>query len=162
MLSLSPELSIKQKILAAATILIIIIAAISAAVVIFTNAGDIINPSKTIHNVGTIRVFGIQVYSDSTLTLAVTEIDWEVLVPAESKSVVLFIQSHSTVPITLEKSESNWVPSGASSYLTLDWNYTGQVLQPIESIPVELTLSVSPDIQDITNFAFDITISRTS
>lgn len=53
--------------------------------------------------------------------------------------------------------------TAAEQYLTLTWNYTGQVLQPDTWTPVSFTLSVDNSYSgngDI-NFSFDLTISAT-
>ena len=44
-------------------------------------------------------------------------------------------------------------------YMSLNWNYSGQVLNVDQVIPLELTLTVYPTISGITNFSFDTTIT---
>jgi hypothetical protein len=55
----------------------------------------------------------------------------------------------------------NWNPTEAANYLTLTWNREGQQVSPDQVISFVITLSVSSDIQDISSFSLDITISGT-
>jgi hypothetical protein len=53
---------------------------------------------------------------------------------------------------------TNWNPSNASDYISLSWDYGGQLVNPGELIPVIFTLSISESVEGITSFSFDITI----
>ncbi|HVP17154.1 MAG TPA: hypothetical protein VMT42_07290 [candidate division Zixibacteria bacterium] len=57
---------------------------------------------------------------------------------------------------------SNWAPFTAMSYMTLNWNYSGQILSVGQVIPLELILAVSPSVTGITHFSFDTTIATTN
>ncbi len=56
---------------------------------------------------------------------------------------------------------TNWYPSNAESYLDLKWDHNGQLFNPSDSIPVTFILTVSPAIEGITDFGFDLTIVAT-
>jgi len=51
---------------------------------------------------------------------------------------------------------SNWAPSAALNYMTLNWNYSGQILNVGQVVPLELVLVVSPSVPGIIHFSFDI------
>jgi len=68
------------------------------------------------------------------------------------------VRNEGNMPGYLSLSAVNWNPPIASSYMTLTWDYKGQVLEPYKSIKVTLTLLISQDIQGITNFNFDTVI----
>lgn len=53
----------------------------------------------------------------------------------------------------------NWNPTNASSYMSLSWNYDGKMLSPMETVEVTLTLSVSPNVENIVDFSFDVIIT---
>jgi hypothetical protein len=58
----------------------------------------------------------------------------------------------------LSISTSNWSPSTASNYITLNWNYNGQTVNPNEYVSVTFTLTVSNSIAGVSSFSFDISL----
>ncbi|MGA3289273.1 MAG: hypothetical protein ABSD42_03415 [Candidatus Bathyarchaeia archaeon] len=60
---------------------------------------------------------------------------------------------------SLSSETSNWTPSTALSYISLNWNYSSQVLSADQAIPLELTLTMYPAISGITKFSFETTIT---
>ena len=112
-----------------------------------------------IRNHATVKTVGVEVYWDSALTQPVTEIDWGYLEPGENKTVRIYIKSISNVPSMLAMRTENWQPPEAEGYIGLSWSYNGIVLNPNDVLPVDLTLSVSPEISGVTNFSFDIVIT---
>jgi hypothetical protein len=53
----------------------------------------------------------------------------------------------------------NWNPPNASDHLALNWNYDGRQVDPLEAVPIKLTLTVSSSVHGIESFSFDIIIS---
>jgi hypothetical protein len=117
--------------------------------------------TQTFNNTATIRAAGVGVYSDGSCTSKVSSLSWGTLAPGESKTQTLYVKNEGSVSIVLSKSVGNWTPSGASSYITLTWNYNGSTLSAGNSIPVVFNLTVSQTISGITSFSFDITITGT-
>lgn len=109
-------------------------------------------PSVSIHNVGTIKTIGV--------TCDTTSIDWGLIDPGGSKDYTVHVRNPGTAPVTLTFGTSNWNPATAQSYMTLTWNYTGNQITSAW-VPVRFTLAVSPTVQNITSFSFDITIIGT-
>ena len=109
-----------------------------------------------IRSVGRIKGIGVDVYWDPDGTVPVIEIDWGLLDPGDLAGVTVFVKNTKNTNITLLLNSSSWDPPEAAQYLTLDWNYTGQVLAPEQIIPVQVTLYVSLDIHDVDVFSFDI------
>ena len=64
--------------------------------------------------------------------------------------------------VNLSMIVGNWNPIDASLYLTCSWNYTSEIVQPSGSIPIAFILNVSPNIKNITDFSFDITVYGTT
>jgi hypothetical protein len=104
-----------------------------------------------IHNYGVVKTLGC--VSD------VSYIDWGSIYPDQSKQQVINIKVTGNVKATLSMNTSDWSPPEAEQYFTLSWNYTGEVIEPETTVPLTLTLHVSPDIQNITTFNFTITIT---
>ncbi|MEM2578202.1 MAG: hypothetical protein QXV88_04880 [Candidatus Bathyarchaeia archaeon] len=106
-----------------------------------------------------IKVVGISVYSDKSCRNVLTSIDWGVIRPGSSKSIMVYVKNTGNVIVRLSLSTENWIPEQASKYISLTWNYMGQRLLPGRVLSLTLTLTVSPEISDIRNFSFDIVIT---
>ena len=119
--------------------------------------------SKTLSSTGTIETIGVGVYTDFQCNTPLSSIPWGTLEPGESQSVICYIKNEGSDPATLSLQTSNWNPTAAASYLYLSWNYNyGQSINPGDSVQVTFTLTVSPDIEGIKSFSFDITIVGSS
>jgi hypothetical protein len=55
-------------------------------------------------------------------------------------------------------SYGNFTPAVAASYLTLAWNCSGYILPPNAVTCAKLTLTVQPNIVNVTDFSFDILV----
>jgi len=119
----------------------------------------LLSASTTISNTGNVKVVGVGVYWDSGCSQEVSLIEWGYLDPGETSSVTVYVRNEGNVAVALDMSTENWDPPEASSYITLSWDYSGQILEPGESIQVTLTLSISSDVQNVTEFDFDIVIA---
>ena len=115
--------------------------------------------SETIPNAGSVKAVGVGIYWDQTCTNAVSLINWGLLDLGSSKNKTVYIRNEGNTTATLTMTTSNWNPSNASDYITLNWDYDGQPFEVGEVIQVTLILSVSSGIEGITNFSFDITIT---
>jgi len=119
----------------------------------------LLSASTTISNTGNVKTVGVGVYWDSSCSQEVSLIEWGSLDPGETSSVTVYVRNEGTVAVVLRMTTENWDPPEASSYITLSWDYSEQTLEPGESIQVTLTLSISSDIQNVTEFDFDIVIT---
>jgi len=57
---------------------------------------------------------------------------------------------------------SGWTPSASAGFMSLNWNYSGQLLGVEQVIPLEITLTVNPTISGIGVFSFGTIITATS
>jgi len=115
--------------------------------------------NRTVSSYGSVKAIGVCVYWDQACTSTVSSIDWGIVEPGSNVNRTVYIRNEGSAIVNLAIATSNWNPSNASSYMTLSWNYGGQILNVGEVVKVELTLSVSPDVTGITSFSFDITIT---
>jgi hypothetical protein len=125
----------------------------------FIEVMSAVQTSLTIANSGTISTVGVGAYYDSACTNRISSIDWGLIAPGGQKSVSVYIRNEGSTAITLAQSTSNWNPSTASSYLSLSWSYNGQTINPNASLQVTLTLNVSPSVNGVTGYSFDIIIA---
>jgi len=119
------------------------------------------NASKTVH-ANSVVGFGAEIYWDQDCTNRTLSFDWGSIEPGSNKTFTVYIVNEGDSAACLSMATSNWAPSAAMSYMTLNWNYTGQILSAGQLIPLELMLAVSPSVTGITHFSFDTTIGTTN
>jgi hypothetical protein len=129
-------------------------------VVILGTIAGLFNASKTVH--ANVVGFGAEIYWDQGCTNRTLSFDWGSIEPGSNKTFAVYIGNAGGSSACLSMATSNWAPSAALSYMTLNWNYSGQILSVGQVIPLELILAVSPSITGITHFSFDITITTTN
>jgi hypothetical protein len=119
---------------------------------------SLLQADKTVSNVGAVKAVGVGVYWDPDCVNTVASINWGTLEPGSIETVDVYIRNEGNSASTLSMYTENWTPTEASTYMTLDWDYSGQSLNPDEVVAVTFTLTVSSSIQGITSFSFDIVI----
>jgi len=130
------------------------------AVILGTITGSF-NANKTVH-ANSVRGFGAEIHWDQGCTHRTLSFDWGSIEPGSNKTFAVYIRNEGDSAVCLSMATSNWAPSAAYSYMTLNWNYSGQILSVGKVIPLELILAVSPSVTGITHFSFDLTIATTS
>jgi len=117
--------------------------------------------TQTFNNAAIIKTVGVGVYSDSACTQKVTSINWQTLVPGETKTITIYVKNEGSTRIALSMSVGNWTPSTAANYINVTWNRQDSSLDAGASFSATFILSVSQAISGITSFTFDITIVGT-
>jgi len=140
--------------------LFILIALVAAFLLGVTSTLAIQHYTKRIENKAVVKVVGVGIYKDANFTVSLTEIDWGVLEPGESKNFSAYIVNKSNVPITLSMTTSDWQPINASQFITLSWNYHGEQIPINGYVEVIFTLTVNAAVSGIQAFGFVITIVR--
>ena len=133
----------------------------AVAAIIFGTVSSVVQTSKTISNVGSVKGIGVGIYWDAACTNRTSSINWGLLDPGSNKTATVYVRNEGNTAATLSKAVQNWNPSTASSYMSLKWNYAGQTLSVNQVLQMRLTLVVSSSITGITSFAFDIVIVAT-
>jgi hypothetical protein len=104
-------------------------------------------------------VTNVGVYGDSNCSAQLKEIDWGTLEPGSSEKRLFFVRNEGDKMIYLTLSSTNWSSEKAYKYLSLSWNWNGRQIEPwVDVVPITLTLSVSPYIEGVVSFGFDILI----
>ena len=133
--------------------------AITGIVITAVVVGVIIYYRLRITGTGRITVIGLEAYADAECTKQVSAINWGEISPSGYSQATLYLKSTSNKPVNLTLTTENWSPSVAEQYLTLTWNYAGDVLQPSEVRAVIFTLSVSADVTGVTDFSHDMILT---
>ena len=136
-----------------------------AVVLIVAAAAILLSVQQRVHSTGKISAVGLDLFTNSSLTVPLTSIDWGVLNPGDMAGVSFYARNSGNINVTLSIATGNWTLNGVSSnqtsFLAFSWNYTNQILLPTQAVPLQLTLTVSPQILNITSFTFDIFINAT-
>ena len=115
----------------------------------------------TIPSVGNIRyTFGLGIYWDNKCSKNVTSLDWGTAEPGLTTNETIYIRNEGNTPTILYLNTTDWNPPTAPNYITLNWDYNEEAIQQNHVVQVTLTLSISPNIEGITTFQFDIIISQ--
>jgi hypothetical protein len=118
--------------------------------------------SVRITNTGTIRTIGFSIYQDSALTKPLTSIDWGTVDPGSQYGVVAWLFNTNSTAITINLTVTDWNPPGAQAYLTPEWNISAStIIQPQAIQPCMFKLTISPQVQGITNFSFALVLNAT-
>jgi hypothetical protein len=119
--------------------------------------------TKTLSSTGSIQTsIGLGVYTNPECTIPLTSLSWGTLQPGGSQNLQCYIKNESNMPTTITMSTDNWSPSNAGNYLTLNWNYDSNPVAVGNVVHITFTLTVSPSIEGITTFSFDINIVGSS
>jgi len=103
----------------------------------------------------------LEVYYDSTCTQTSTSINLGAIAPGSSITNTIYIKNLGDKSLTLSLRTKNWDPSNADGPVALTWNLEGTVLSPNQTSAATLTLNVSPNIEGVTTFSFEVEISGT-
>lgn len=140
----------KKAILAATCLLIIV--ALATATVSFS-------PSKSIVYASTVKGFGAGIYWDQSCTNRTLTLGWGRIEAGSNNTLVVYVKNEGNSAASLALKTSNWTPSAAVDHMSLNWNYSGQVLNLNQVISLQLTLTVDPAIKGVSNFSFDTSIA---
>jgi hypothetical protein len=144
----------KKTIVAKALAMVIL----SIAIMSMTTFGALVT-TRSISNIGSVTAVGVNIYSDTACTTAVSSISWGTLNPGDLKTYTMYVKNTGTVPVTLGMATANWNPSSASSYITLTWNQQNYVLPAGQVVQAVLTISVSSSASGVASFSFDTIIT---
>lgn len=111
-----------------------------------------------ISSMARLKLIGVGVYKDVNCTVPVSEIDWGILEPGETKNFSACIKNESNVPISLTMWTENWNPTDASSFISLTWDYDESEIPVDGSMPATVVLQVDPATPGIDAFSFIIVI----
>lgn len=114
-----------------------------------------------IENFATMTTLGVEVYWDLTATRICNSIDWGELKPGENKTITLYVKNTGGNDITGSMTTTDWEPLEAAKFITLEWDFGVNPLKPDRIRTTRFTLRVSPAIENITHFYFNILVTGT-
>jgi hypothetical protein len=127
-------------------------------ITLITIIGDF-GPAKSVVKADSVIGIGVGIYWNKDCTNTTRSLNWGFIDPNSNNNLTIYVRNEGNSAASLRLSASNWTPSNASNFLTLSWDYSGQILKSNEVIPIKLTLTVSPTIMDITDFSLETIIT---
>jgi len=116
-------------------------------------------PKKTMPSHGTVKSINVGLYSDQACTTPIVSIQWGQLEPGATANQTVYIRNEGDSKTALTMTLSNWNPTNSSNHIDFNWDYTGQTLDVNQVVQVKFTLFISENIQGITDFRFDVTMT---
>jgi len=100
------------------------------------------------------------VYHDESCVEPLEYIDWGEVRLNKCYNTTIYVRNEGNIPVNLSMHIENWTPAYASSFLSLTWDQNGAILQPLEVVAANLTLTVGFGM-NFTEFTFDIVLTET-
>lgn len=113
---------------------------------------------KVFRNTAIIKSIEVGVYEDANCSYPVEGIDWGIIEPGENKTEIVYMRNEGNWEFHLSVYAVNWAPPETESYMNVTSDYQGQPIPVGSTVRVELVLSLSEDVRDITSFNFDLVI----
>jgi len=101
---------------------------------------------------------GIGVYWNESCSQTVYSVDWGILSPSAVKEIAVWVRNEANESFVLVLTPTNWNPLNASRYLSFSWLCQDNVVGAGGVVKVMLRLHVSPSVQGISGFSFDIVL----
>jgi len=117
--------------------------------------------SKMVVSASSVQGFGAAIYWDKACTNRTLSLNWGLIRAGSNITLTLYVKNESNSLVSLQLETLNWTPSNSDDFMSLNWNYSNRVLGANQVIPLELTLTVDPNIVGITGFSFETIITAT-
>jgi hypothetical protein len=111
---------------------------------------------------GYVEGIGVGIYWDQDCSNRTLSLGWGFIDAGSNNTLTVYIKNECNSAVSLRLKTSNWAPSASADFMSLNWNYSGQVISVAQLIALEITLIVYPNISGITVFSFDTTITTIS
>jgi hypothetical protein len=128
-------------------------------IIVLSSAIQDFGSNKSVVQAGSMKGIEVGIYWNQACTNRTLSLNWGSINASSSNNLTVYVRNEGNSAVSLALNTSNWTPSTIPSYISLNWNYTNQVLSTDEVIPIQLTLTVYPTIIDITNFSFETIIT---
>ncbi len=106
-----------------------------------------------------VKGIGVGIYWDQSCKNTTLAFQFGQVDPGSNKTLTIYIKNECSSTVFLKLETSNWSPATAPDYISLQWNYTNQVLNVNEVVSIELTLTLNASIYGISDFSFHTTIT---
>jgi hypothetical protein len=123
----------------------------------------LLHPGFVGRNVSAVETSGsLGVYWDVDCSVRVSSIDWGNMTPSQTENSSFYIRNDGSTTIFLSGIDKNWNPATAEGYMRFVFGSADQTVQPSEVKKVTCSLTISPEITNITNISFDVLFQGTN
>jgi hypothetical protein len=143
------------------SITIIIALVASGALLTITTLG-LLSTTQEVPFEGTITTLNVNVYLDQECTQNCTSMSWGGVYAGESQTQKIYIKNTGNTPIELSMTITDWNPTTANGPISMAWNKENYILEQEEIVEATLTLTISENINDITDFGYKMLITGTN
>jgi len=138
-------------------LLIVVVSSVGA-----ISISGLLSTTKTVKSQGVIsNSISLGVYTDAACTTPATSITFGTLTPGTVVTRMVYVKNLGSVTTSLQCQFSNLAPVDAANHVTFVWDKENQILAPQGSVPATFTLTILPDMHDISSFSLDINITAT-
>jgi hypothetical protein len=138
--------------------------ALVAALLVITASGivvEAVSNRKGVSNQVKLKAVYLGLYWDNACANATVAVPWGQFSAGAVSNVTLYVRNEGDSAVKLNLTTRNWNPAHASELVTLTWNREGQVLEPQKVAAATFSLSISANIDGITDFSFDTVVTGT-
>lgn len=123
----------------------------------------LLHPGSTIGNVSAVETgSSLGAYWDAGCSARVSSIDWGNMTPSQTKNITFYIRNEGLTTIFLSGIAKNWNSITAQGYIRFVFGSDDQRALASEVKKVTCSLTISPEITNITNFSFDVLFQGTN
>lgn len=126
---------------------------------VFCAVTAVIGSNNRFVHASNVNGLGVGIYWDQACINRTLSLNWGPIDAGSNNTLTIYIRNEMSSTASLSLQTTDFTPSASSSDIALSWNYSGQVLSEGQVIPLELTLTVLPEISGITNFSFNTIIT---
>lgn len=120
----------------------------------------LLSTQQVTNSSGVVASVDLVVYQDTEGTRILETLDWGTIFPGQDLTQVIYVMNNGNVNMTLHFETANWNPSTASGHISMNWDLpSDNLISPGTIAPIQISLSVSNDIQNIQAFTFNILLT---
>ena len=137
----------------------IIIAIIATGILLTATTIGLLSVTEEVSFEGTITTLNVGLFLDQQCTQNCDSMSWGGIYIGESASKTIYVKNTGDATVELSMSMTNWIPESANGPISMIWNRENYILDPNETIQATLTLTISENTIDISNFGYKMLIT---
>jgi hypothetical protein len=110
-------------------------------------------------NTGTVATINVAGFLEAACITPLSSLTWPPIAAGESSWQLIYVNSTGTIPAVLNLTTTTWTPPEAEALVTYDWDIEGVTINPNSILQANLTLTLAPDMGDVTTFSFTAVVN---
>ena len=137
----------------------IITALVATGVLLTATSIGLLSVTEEVAFEGTITTLNVGLFLDQQCTQNCESMSWGGIYAGESASKTIYVKNTGDATITLSMTMTDWIPESADGPISMTWNRENYTLEPQETIQAALTLTISENANNISNFGYKMLIT---